>query len=343
MKVFTVSDKIRFIEKAFGPGRMSANGDNFDVYCPICESPDKAKKKLAIRVDDDANHCWTCGYRARSLYAMLMKYCSRTLAVEYADTFLSTDEFDRNKKFLSLSDNDSNVQQQITLPEDFKLLVDNVTVDENNSLFHTEARNYVVDRGSNNQDLWYFKLGVSCSYKWWKRIIMPSFDKFGNLNYLVGRAFDSSTRRKYDSPMVDKTSFIFNEINVDFKQPLVLCEGPFDLIKCVQNTVPLLGSEINEQSLLFEKIILNKTKIYLALDSDMMYTKVPRIIRKLQNYNIDVKIIDVASFGKSDPGEMSKNEFVDAYSVACSATWETLTSLKLNHVSKTTLSIGNTY
>ena len=72
--VVSLSDKIKFYESIFGRGRISGNGKNFDVRCPICSPKDLTKKKLAIRTTDDANHCWTCGWKARSLVPLLRKY-----------------------------------------------------------------------------------------------------------------------------------------------------------------------------------------------------------------------------------------------------------------------------
>lgn len=338
MKVHTVSDKVRFIEKVFGRGRMATNGCNFDVWCPICAPNDRSKKKLAIRVEDDANHCWTCGWRARSLFPLLLKYANQSEINEYRESFMPADELERlkrSKKFLSV-EGDENVWIP-RLPSDFRLLS---LKDGSFEPDHVAVQHYVLEkRGISEHDMWYHKLGTSNKLRWVRRVIMPSFDVDGNLNYMVGRAIDNNRSRKYDAPMVDKKSFVFNELNVDWSSELVLCEGPIDAIKCGENTVPLLGSDLNEESLLFERIIVNQTPIALALDSDMFATKVPRITKKLLEYKIDVKVVDVAKFGKNDPGEMTKDEFQQALEMSKSVEWLEFVLRKLKRVSKTSLSV----
>lgn len=334
MKVHTVSDKVRFIEKAFGRGRLAGNAKNIEVWCPACAPRDRSKKKLAIRIDDDANHCWSCGWKARNLLPLLLKFGTQDDAQEYVETFLP--KSDREKRNHCIIIDVSGEKRELRLPTDFRMLaVPDGPFDPD----HLAIQKYVtLERNVSERDMWYFKLGSSNEAKWWRRVLMPSFDATGRLNYIVGRAVDRRSR-KYDAPAIDKLSIIFNEINIDWKKPLVLCEGPFDLINCGDNSVPLLGSDLNEQSLLFERIILNKTPCLVALDADMLHIKVPRLARKLQEYDIDVRVVDVSSYGKDDPGDMSKEEFQDAVGNARSVDWLMFITSKLNRASKTSLSI----
>jgi hypothetical protein len=80
-----------------------------------------------------------------------------------------------------------------------------------------------------------------------------------------------------------------------------------------------LGSELNEESYLFEQIIVNETPIALALDQDMWFTKTPLIAKKLSEYSIDTVVVKLT---KSDPGSMSKQEFEDALELATNLSWK---------------------
>lgn len=339
MKIHTLSDKVTYIEKVFGRGYLAPNGKNIEVWCPMCAPTDKKKKKLAIRVEDDANHCWTCGWRSRSMFSLVLKYGTREELEEYKSVYMSSNEanrLERQKNCLIVTE--ENIRQEIILPSDFRALV---SMDGQLDPDHVAVCHYAtVERGLSERDLWYYKVGSSNKFKWHRRVIMPSFDAAGNLNYLVGRAIDPKARCRYDAPMVDKSDIIFNEINIDWSKPLVLCEGPFDLVRCTDNTVPLLGSNgINEGTLLFEKIVVNNTPVLLGLDADTLYTKTPYIARKLVSYGIDVKIIDYTPFKKHDPGEMSKAEFIDAMSQAKSFDWLNYIQLKLGRATRTSLSV----
>ena len=72
---------------------------------------------------------------------------------------------------------------------------------------------------------------------------------------------------KYKNPKVSK-DIIFNGLNVDWDSDIVLVEGVFHAMKC-RNAIPLLGSTLRENSILFQKICERKPNVYLALDDDV--------------------------------------------------------------------------
>lgn len=309
----SVSSKIKFIESIFGAGKLSGDGKNIDVRCPRCAPSDRSKRKLAIRVADDRNHCWKCGWRARSLVPLLRKFAGQASLNEYVTRF--TDGSVLRKTALA-PEIDTTVEQRPSLPNDFRLLV---TLRSNDPDVRA-ARKYLVRRNISERELWKYRLGVSEEYRWHRRVIVPSFDSRGRLNYFVARAVDSARQPRYDNPKYDKLSIVFNEINVNWSSQLVLCEGVFDMFNCGDNVVPLLGSDINEESALFTAILANNTPIALALDDDMWYTKTPKVVRKLTEYGIDVVVVDTRPFG--DPGSASKQQFRDALEAAQPYGWD---------------------
>lgn len=310
----SLSEKCKFYESVFGKGHLAANGKNFGVRCPIptCHShKDSSKRKLVIRVEDDVNHCWSCGWKAHTLAPLIKKYGTQAQLNRYRDEFMPEDVRAR-LRYIDV-DND---KKPLELPKDFRLL----TLASLSDPDVLAAWTYLKKRNVTRRDAWYFKLGVSGEHRWRRRVIMPSFDWEGKLNFYVGRSVDEWDKRpKYDNPEDDKLSIVFNEINIDWKRRLVICEGPFDLMKCGENAVPLLGSDLNEESRLFSQIIANCTPIALALDGDMWATKAPRIAKKLQEYAVDVALVDVREWG--DPGKMTKQQFKAAVEAAKEPTW----------------------
>lgn len=316
--VLSLTDKVKFYESLFGRGRLSGNGKNFDVRCPICAPSDPSKKKLAIRTSDDANHCWTCGWKSRSLLPLLRKYGSQEQVSLY-------------KQQLGINNNlivaeESLEENKIELPKDFCLLTLGNTRDPDVKALWR----YVHGRGLDEKDAWYFKFGFSNEPRWKRRVLMPSFDSTGCLNYFVARAIDSNRKPKYDNPDVDKNPVVFNEINIDWSKRIVLCEGPFDLVKCPENSTALLGSDLDERHEIFNKILLHNTPVALALDGDMWSSKMPKIVKKLQEYDVDVVVVDVRPWG--DPGNMSRAQFEAALSNASPLSWN---DLFLNRLNKT--------
>lgn len=224
---------------------------------------------------------------------------------------------------------DVEVVQKIELPRDYRLLTLASDMDPDVKA----AWRYVYSRGLSDRDAWYYKFGISDEHRWKRRVIMPSFNAEGDLNYFVARAVDKTKKPKYDNPDVDKNPIVFNEINLDWKKRLVLCEGPFDLVKCPENSTALLGSDLDERHEVFNKVLLHGTPVALALDGDMWYKKTPKIVKKLQEYNIDVVVVDVRPWG--DPGSMSKPEFEKALSEARPFEWEDRFSNKLEKAAQT--------
>lgn len=307
--VHSLTDKIKFYESIFGRGRISGNGINFDVRCPICAPSDPSKKKLAIRTTDDANHCWVCGWKARSLAPLLRKYGTQ----EHIDAYRQMLGYGGKSSLITA---EVEKAQKVQLPKDFRLLTLANEMDPDVKA----AWRYVYSRGLFDKDAWYFKFGISDEPRWKRRVIMPSFDASGELNYFVARAIDKDRKPKYDNPDVDKNPVVFNEINLDWTKRMTLCEGPFDMVKCPENSTALLGSDLDERHEIFNKILLHNTPVALALDGDMWNKKTPKIVKKLQEYDIDVVVVDVRPWG--DPGSMSKAEFEKALSEAKPLYWE---------------------
>jgi hypothetical protein len=325
----TLSDKVKFYESVFGAGRMARNCKNFDVRCPICAPKDPNKKKLAIHVEDDKSHCWVCGYKAYTLAPLIRKYGTHEQLAEYRDRFMPDSDPARTR-CVQVWLGEERAPEKLKLPQDFRLLVTALTRDPD----VLAIKKYLYfDRKLTEDDLWYFKIGYSNQPKWLRRAIIPSFDKDGELNHYVGRAVDRQRKPKYDSPEGERKHVIFNEINIDWSRQLVICEGSFDMIKCGDNAVPLLGSDLNEESALFNAIIAHNTPIVLALDADMRYTKMPRVAQKLADYNIDVLVMHV----ETDPGNMSKQEFKAALKAAQPYDWHSSFLDKLDRASRLNL------
>ena len=328
MTLTSLSDKIRFIENVFGSGKLARNAKNFDVKCPICDPRDHTKKKLAIHVEDGKVHCWVCGYRAHTLVPLIKKFSSVDVLSEYVEKFMPDISAYERKRQLSVVGEEKHVE----LPKDFKMLVFASSFDPDTNA----VRRYLRDRGVSTRDLWYFKIGVSRDPRWYRRAIVPSFDRLGELNYFVARTIDKRARPKYDNPDFDKLPIIFNEINIDWKQPVVICEGVFDAFKCGDNTVPLLGSDLNEQSALFNMILVHNTPVFLALDGDMWETKTLKIAKKLSEYNVHVDIVDTRQC--HDPGSVTKEQFKKLLDSAKQFSWSSSFYTRLGRASRISLS-----
>jgi DNA primase len=318
------TEKVKFLESIFGKGSLGRTG-NLDVWCPICNQPDKKKKKLAIKVETDLVHCWVCGYHSKSLKHLLLKLGHKSDFERYKN------EFAFDKKSLITIKEDIQLNK-VELPKDFKLLTE-----ARINPFTKALVTYVTSRGLTIDDMWYYKLGYSNDTRWQRKVLVPSFDGQGDLNYFLGRSIDKKSYKRYDNPEVEKTDIIFNEVNIDWNKELILVEGVFDLFKCPSNTVPLLGSELDETYSIFWNVTEYKTPIVLLLDDDTKYTKTLKIASLLSSYGVSVKIADLPS--GADPGSLTKSEIKEHIKSANDFSWDFVFKRKLERASKTTLNL----
>ena len=295
-----------FCENVFGSFK-NAGVENVQVVCPFCKKIKGRhynKQKLAIHLSTHQVHCWVCGYKAKNLSNLLRKSFPEQLQ-QYLDSF-QEHLFDDASIFEA-------IEEKISLPDDFILLAsppEDLTKEQSTKIYY--AKRYLKDRGITDEKvLWYWKFGISLERKYRNRIITPSFDENGILNYFTARAV-IKLPEKYENPRVIRENIIINELNIDWNQELTIVEGFFDMFKCNKNTVAILGSELSGDYKLFEKIVINKTPIVLALDPDAK-EKAMQIAKRFDEFDIRVKFLDIRNTGFKDIGEMSREKFKEIY------------------------------
>ena len=288
----TFTSKISFIRKAFGNVTTARDGLNVAVKCPAC-GEEKDKRKFSINVKTWRCHCWVCGIKGKSPHLIIKKHISEDFAKEFRERFEPELGSDKSE----IQEDDS-----ISIPDGFiPLFLSKETMDPDVKA----CLSYLRSRNVTDKDIWYFKMGTCKKGRFRRRVIIPSFDDDGELNYFSARSIDE-TKYKYLNSKNKKTDIIFNHINIDWKKELTIVEGPFDLLKCNQNSTCLLGSNLGKNSFLFKKIIANKTPVLLCLDTDMR-SKSIKIAESLMQYGCQIRMLDLEGF--SDVGEMKKSDF----------------------------------
>ena len=264
-------------------------------FCPECNHH---KPKLSINLDKNAFKCWVCDYRGRNLrriirrfgnYSQLKKWDQITNRINY-DSFENLFEEKEEKE----------PPQKLNLPKEFFSLTA-----KNKSRAAHRAHKYLKDRGLSNEDILRWKIGYCLDGEYRNRIIVPSFDDDGDVNYFIGRSF-SGDSYKYKNPKASK-NVVFNELFVDWDSDLILVEGVFDAI-IAGNSVPVLGSTVRFDSKLIKKIVYNDTPVYIAFDEDAQ-KKENKVIAMLSKFDIELYKIDTS--GYEDVGSMTKEVFID--------------------------------
>lgn len=300
----TLGQLFDFLDEVFGGAKITGSGPtcNINVVCPVCKAKKGSlKNKLAIKVDALLPKCWVCGYKRKTLIHLLKTYHPDYLKVFVDDFYggIIPDEYEEKET-------EANVK--LELPHGFIMLAEQF--DQPKSIMAKEAKQYLVKRGATKRDFWYFKFGITVTDKKFAfRIIVPSFDKEGELNYYTGRTTQFvKNGPKYLDADGHKETAIFNEINIDWAKELTIVEGPFDLLKCNDNATCLLGKTLETNYRLFQEIIRHETPVLLALDNDAQKRQL-KIAKMFAEYDIPVRLFEVPKNLK-DVGEMTKQQFI---------------------------------
>ena len=291
-------ERIEILTRALGACTLDRKGINAAFRCPDCGG--SKKQKFIVRIDTGQYHCWVCDARGASVAKVLRKLSPETAARWEGVTG------SHQRRFI-----DEVVEApKVEIPMGFKLLAESL---DSRDPDVRDCLDYVSSRGLGIREMWYFRLGYVKRGRLSRRVIMPSFDAEGSINYWTARTIDDRTIGKYINPSIPRGEFIFNELNLDWRREITLVEGPFDLTKCDSNATAILGSNISRKSALFQAIARNRTPIVLALDSDMP-EKQHKWAKALSEFDVQVRVLNLN--GHKDVGEMSKQEFLEAKSKA---------------------------
>jgi DNA primase len=298
--------RLEFIRNIVAYSSMSKDNVNLNIWCPFCRHSCKTKLKLSIHLEKCFYHCWLCDKSSNNISYLVSKL-DRNKVEASKSLFRSL-----NKKFSLFGEEEIIEKTEVLMPELFNFIAENFNSIDPDS---RDVLKYAIKRGFNIKKLYMLRPGFSCSKDFRRYLILPSYDKNGELNYYTARKIDvkSSDSYKYKNASISKKDIIFNEININWEKPLTLVEGPLDLIKTNDNATCLLGSSLTEDSALFYEIVKNKTSVKLALDRDA-YSKSLEIAELLTSYDISVDLVNTKYF--EDVGEMSIEEFKEFYEKA---------------------------
>jgi DNA primase len=183
--------------------------------------------------------------------------------------------------------------------------------------------NYLLSRGVRAEDIVKYNIGYCESGEYDNKVIIPSYDGSGKLNYFVGRSF-YDTKFKHKNPKVSKDIVGF-DLLVNWDTPIILCEGAFDAISIRRNAIPLFGKSIQPS---LEKKILGKLvkKLYICLDSDAIKNSIG-LAEKFVSYGIETHLVELKDKDPSDMGYENINKLI--YNTP-SLTLRRLVELKMN-------------
>tara|TARA_B110000285_G_C15084002_1_gene595128 strand:+ start:468 stop:1400 length:933 start_codon:yes stop_codon:yes gene_type:complete len=283
---------VNLLNSVIGVGKRTARG-NQAHSCPYCNHH---KPKLEINFSENKKgynpwHCWVCNKKGTRLTSLFKQV--KASSEKFDELFKLIGNEQEHKKVIPTSN--------LKLPEEFKLFKDITT----SNIKGRKALSYLKRRGITKDDIEKYNIGYTTSGRYNNRIIIPSYDEFGNLNYFTARSFEDNAYIKYLNPETSRDIIPF-EIFINFNLPLIICEGPFDAIAIKRNAIPLLGKNI--QPTLMKKIVTSTVqKIYIALDQDARKQAL-YFAEKFINEGKEVYLVELE--GK-DPSEMGFSQFTN--------------------------------
>jgi DNA primase len=276
--------KIKILKDILGNGYQV--GDEHLFFCPKCKHH---KSKLSINLSKGFFKCWVCDYNGRKISSLVYSHGNPNQKQDWQalEGIVDFSEIDKEPTKLI-----------VNLPQEFMTLTGRI-----HNPLSLAARNYLKTRNMSREDIVWWKIGYCSDGDYAGRIIIPSFGLDGEITYFIARTYSDSWPRYLNPP--SEKDFIFNELYLDWNKDITIVEGVFDAI-VAGNAIPLLGSTLRENSYIFQKIVDNCDKVYIALDADAK-AKEFKISKLFISYGVDVYRINTSGFG--DIGEMDKETF----------------------------------
>jgi DNA primase len=273
------------LEVYLGKGKKLAKGD-YAYYCPVCKHKNQ---KLMVNVISGAYNCFTCHPKTtgKTPVSLLKKIGAPSEAILEMKGYFANDttkiEVEKDVKI-------------IVIPKEFISLSDA----SDKSLDKRRALVYLKKRMVTAADIQKYNMGYCKAGRYRNKVVIPSYDSNGRLNYFVARSYENDPKQKIDSPSCNKSEMVGFEYYINWNVPVILCEGVFDAIAIKRNAIPLFGKTIPKALMI--KLLQPQVKtIYLALDEDAIMESIDHA-QRLIDLGKEVYLIQLHGKDPSDIG-----------------------------------------
>lgn len=296
------------LESILGPSHKKSK-DNYAFHCPFCNHY-KPKLEINLLTNNKGENpfaCWVCNTKGKTIRSLLLQL---KISPDTANTILKHVNNSVSKEL--------DIEVNLRLPKEFKPLYEGSTIE------FSRVKKYLYSRGLTEEDFIKYEIGYCASGAYANRVVIPSYDSNGILNFFVSRLAGNIQGVPYKNPAVNK-DIIFFESMINWKAPIVLCEGVFDAMAIKRNVIPILGKVVSKK--LYERLAHNETKdVYIALDRDALKGALS-IADKLLALGKRVFLVDLQ---EKDPSIMGFKSFTKLISQAEPLTFEKLLTYKLS-------------
>jgi DNA primase len=244
---------VELLEEVLGDhGLHYPNRGQISFNCPVCDDG-RNKHNLEVNYVENVYKCWSCG-DSEGTHGVLGRIFDR-----YGNK--------KQKKLYQVLKPETVIKREkkkktLKLPDGFTLFKDSSPVYP----VRRQAINYLHNRGISDYMIEKYQIGFCDKGDHAGRIVIPSYNNNGELNYYIARSWNPMSRAKYKNPEAEKDKIIFWENLIDWNRDIFLVEGAFDGL-FLDNSIPMLGKHMSE--LLFETIYKRaKGDVIICLDGD---------------------------------------------------------------------------
>jgi DNA primase len=277
---------LTILEKVMGKSYQLKNGEHA-FYCPFCNHH---KKKMQVNLETQKYHCWVCNEGGYKIGILLRKMgAPKHIIKEVLQLLNDYIGYEKDKK---------ETAHDVSLPKEYKPLYI-----KSDDVIYRNAMHYLRKRGIGPKEILRYSIGYCADGIYGNRVIIPSYDEDGKLNYFIARDIFPNSRFKYKNPPMSKDTVVF-ELFINWNEPIVLVEGSFDAIAVRKNVIPLLGKFPSKS--LVKKLVTKKVKkVYVALDTDAK-KDAAKLVQFLMDSGIEAYLL---SMKEKDPSELGFEEF----------------------------------
>lgn len=286
---------LALLQKVLGEGKIVSKDEAMFV-CPFSHH---RKPKLAVNLSTQRWQSWIdTNAKGRSIFSLFKR-------LQVPSNYF--DELSRIVKLPKSSQTQEIKEEYVSLPYEYKRLTETHT-----DFSYAKAMKYLKNRGIESYDIERYDIGYCDKGDYAGRIIVPSYDVDNKLNYFIARDFTGDAYLKYKNPPVSKDVVVF-ENQIDFSEPIILCEGVFDAMAIRRNAIALLGKNI--PSKLKVRLVEHNVKhITIVLDEDA-FKNALTLSESLMNEGISVKLVKMGKFDAADLGFKKINNIIQNTSI----------------------------
>ena len=162
---------VKLLEKVLYPSYEMKNGEHA-FHCPFCNHH---KKKLQVNCETQKWHCWVCNAGGHKIGILLRKINAPKQIISEVLKLLGDYKGVKNEK-------EEVTKYDVSLPRCYQPLWK-----KSDDHLYKNAIAYLKRRGISGIDILRYSIGFCSSNGYANRIIIPSYDAEGKLNYFIAR------------------------------------------------------------------------------------------------------------------------------------------------------------